>query len=487
MADDLGARLVQAGLVTRGQLAEVLGAAPAHEGALVVGLVDRGLAQDAVAGFFVAAGFGPLMERRDLAAADPRATCKVPPSMAVQLYAMPVRLSPAGLVVAMAAPTDVHAVSEIARATHSPVLPAVARVEDLRRAIRAAYPNAPPSNPPLAPESEPPVLELVQVRSLGQPTSNGGTGRGAYRGSTRGAERVEARASVGARSGASIEVIGSEGLDDDAGFVPLVRHKPVREPTRGYSLERKVVTKTFEKVGAKEEKVVPVGERRPDEGWARGPSSRPPARPLSAPSIISPEHERWESTRPLDHQGSPNEVASRRLGRVESRRPPPPSPVARLAPIGATLAAIRSSRSRDEVVDLACRAGLTVCAYAVVLAVRKNLLKGIGGAGANLSRDAVRNLWIPTSSPSMFREVLALGKPYRGRPGTTAADGLFRAAVGSRGGVIALQPVTVRGRVVAILAADNVGHGDRGLERIEVLATAMGEAFERLILASRSD
>jgi len=64
MADDLGARLVQAGLVTPDLLADVLGAAPPHEGALVRALVRRGVSEDALAGFFVAAGFGPRRSPR---------------------------------------------------------------------------------------------------------------------------------------------------------------------------------------------------------------------------------------------------------------------------------------------------------------------------------------------------------------------------------------------------------------------------------------
>jgi hypothetical protein len=480
MADDLGARLVQAGLVTRDQLAEVLGAAPPHEGALVVGLADRGLAENALAGFFVAAGFGPLMEPEDLSGADPRAVRMLPAKMAVQLYALPVRLSAAGLVVAMAAPTDRHAVAEISRATGSEVLPTVARVGELRRALREAHPDGPPSNPPLSPESEPPVLELVNVRKPGRRVPQGD----GYLGSTRGAERVEARALVGRRPASE---------DEDDGFVPLVRHKPVSQPTRGYPRERKIITRTFEKLGKKrDEKVVPVGQdRRSDGEWAKGPASRPPpppppaakakakSEPPAAPprSIIPPEHERWD----LD-DAPENKVDPDKLRRIAPRRPSrPPRP----APIGGTLSAIRASRDRDEVVELACRAALTVSRAAVLLARRKNVLKGVDGAGVGLSRDAVRNLWIPTSSPSMFRDVISRGEPYQGSPGTSAADGLFRAALGSRGGTVALQPVAVGTKVVAVLAADDLRYADEGLERLEVLAKAVGEAFERIIVASK--
>ncbi len=143
---------------------------------------------------------------------------------------------------------------------------------------------------------------------------------------------------------------------------------------------------------------------------------------------------------------------------------------------------MRASRDRDEVVELACHGALTVSRAAVLLALRKGVLKGWDGAGAGLSRDAVRNLWLPTSSPSMFRDVMQTGEPYVGAPGTSAADGLFRAAIGGRGGVVVLMPIGVGGKVVAVLAADDVTFGPLGVERIEILARAVGEAFERIIV-----
>lgn len=478
MADDLGARLVQAGLVTRAQLGEVLGAAPPHEGALVAGLVDHGVSEDALAGFFVAGGFGPLMESSDLAAAEPEARRSLPASMAVHLFALPVRRSPAGLVVAMAAPTDRHALSEIRRSTGGEVLPTVARANELRAALRVAYPGAPrePAARPNA--SEPPVLELVKVRRPApQPEAPG------YRGSTRGAERVEARALVGPR-------LVPDAPDDDEGFVPLVRHKPVKR-TPAYPSGRRVVTRRFEKLArAPDERVVPVGEGGPD-GWAKGegaarakvePAQLPPAPPAPKRSIIPPEHERWD----LDGPASPPSVG-RGPGAPGRERPPaePPPRRGKPGPIGGTLSAIRASHDRDEVVSLACQGALTVARASVLLALRKGVLKGVEGAGSGLSRDAVRNLWIPTSSPSMFRRVVSRALPYRGAPGTTAADGLFRAALGNRGGEVAIQPVGVGGKVVAALAVDDLRFGDVGAERLEVLAKAVGEAFERIIVARK--
>jgi len=536
MADDLGSRLVQAGLVTPRQLSEVLGHAPPHEGALVKALAAAGLSEDGLAGFFVAKGFGPLMHAADLAASEPDARAKVPGAMAKALLALPVRSSPAGLVVAMAAPTDSHALNELARAAGGPVLAAVARVGDLADAIARAHPEIPSAPPVEARESEPPVLELVNVRRRPATPPEG------YYGSTRGAERVEARATVGPH------LVG----DDTEAFVPLVRTKPVQRskdppaaPEKAPGFGRKVITQNFETV-PKDTRVVPVGETARAEaeaetepaapaddaepGWAAGRALRPPGRrppatkaprserdeprldpkrhgletadtvvegagaasPASPPapeaprpptepearSIIPDEHARWGSLSDPENKVDPKKVA-----RMRSSRPPPRAP--KLPDVGKTLSRIRNSRERDEVVELACEGALTVSRAAVFLALRKSVLKGWGGAGTGVSLDAVRNLWIPTSSPSMFREVVAKKESYHGTPGAAAADGLFRAALGSRGGAVSIHPVLVGTKLVAVLAADDVRFGDSGRERIETLAQAVSEAFERIIVESK--
>ena len=460
MADDLGARLVQAGLVTPHDLAEVLGAAPPHEAALVRALVRRGLSEDAIVGFFIASGFGPLMDAAELAAADPRALHALSPTIACELVALPVRASPAGLIVAMAAPTDAHALGELRRAVGGEVLPAVARESELSAALARAYPGGerPRSAPPPL-ESEPPVLELVRRRKQEDAEL-----MDRFVGSTRGAERVEARGLVGPKLV----------LEDDETFVPLVRQKPVPPPKLppppSTSLEAaraasKVVTKSFEKPSA----AAIEAERRRAESEARPPAPAPER------SIIPLEHARWDVEAPA------NKVDAGKLRTISS----PPKRGSRPAPAGGTLAAIRASRDRDEVAQLACKGALAVAGAAILLALRKTVLKGWDGAGRGITRDAVRNLWIPTNSPSMFRDVVARAEPYEGPHRASAADGLFRAAVMSRGGVVSIQPITIAGKTVAVLAADDVGYEREGRERIEILARAVAEAFERIIVESK--
>jgi len=121
----------------------------------------------------------------------------------------------------------------------------------------------------------------------------------------------------------------------------------------------------------------------------------------------------------------------------------------------------------------------------VFFAPPKGLLKGGDGTGSGGTQDSARNLWIPTSTASLFQRVVSTGVGYFGPYGPAIADGLFRAAVGSRGGDLALLPVKVSGKVVGLLAADDVRGGPTGQQRLELVVAAVDEAFARIIVQQK--
>ncbi len=533
MADDLGGRLLRAGLLTRDQLADALATAPLHGAALVRELTALGVPDDALAGFFLSEGFGPLMDPEDLAAADPGAVARLPAALAVDFFALPVRASPAGLVVAMVAPSDRHVVDEIKRVTAGDVLPTVARATDLVEALRRAHPSEPipSSSPPHETlESEPPVLELVRRR----PRADGSAPRDDARGDD---APDDTRDHDDSHDDARLER-DADGADDAAAEedapVPLVRHKPYPTPAVGSARpamvpERRAVARAFGRPeGAKaklpaaplskpRDRNVPTADYEiPKESDAPPPapasvpaSTKEPANdglsdlpPASDPmpssvvslapdeaapkaSIIPRDHERWDlDPAPAASAPAPPPRSMRPRG---SARPASAFPPARERPpeIGTALSSIRTSRDRDEVVRLACEAAVTVCTAAVFLTLRKDVLKGWDGLGGSLSRDAVRNLWLPTKSASTFSRVVATRSPHAGPYGDAVADEVFRAAVGSRGGELAVQPVSVAERLIGVLAADDV-RGAFGHQRIEILAQAVGEAFKRIIVGGKA-
>lgn len=153
MPDSLGDRLARAGLLTRADLAEIVATAPAHDAALVRALVRRGISEDAVAGFFLSEGFGPLLERADLDRAEPAWARRVPSAMAMDFLALPLRAATDGVVVAMAAPSDGHIVRELGRVLGARVLATVARASQIERHLRGLHPNAGPAPSELWPPS----------------------------------------------------------------------------------------------------------------------------------------------------------------------------------------------------------------------------------------------------------------------------------------------------------------------------------------------
>ena len=627
MSADLGARLQRAGLITREQLAETLSTAPLHGSALVRALLKRGVSEDALVGYFVAEGFGPLLGPADLHGADVALVSRVPIGVLREFAALPIRAAGDQWVVAMVAPTERHVVAELERIAGVKVIPAAARWSHLRAALAdvggsTSEEREDEAEAPRQP-SEPPVIELVRRRPSHAPPDTG------YRSPSRGA----------------VEDVKVTLDPDDA--VPLVRHKavtrtssapppekivaksfgPPREttPQRGLWGRPRLDTRPVEEIAAAIEatassvglepapteleaatasavdalpargstapSVAPKGfvVPRPSDPYVpKKPSLPPAAPPVSrlAPPTASRAHSRAETTTdasvppaatpsaesspanpvlanpalanpaPSERSDDDTRVPAGADAAVESRAdgpwtepaPPPPEadggaklrpptadttsetgeeprptpderwdvpPAAPLrparaavsparanklgaraardmlsmkAPLGdvrGVLAAIRQAGDRDEVVRLGLDGALSVSRSAVFFALRKGLLKGWDGLGSGVTQDSARNLWIPTSTASLFQRVVESGVGFFGPYGNAIADGLFRAAVGSRGGDLALLPIKVSGKVVGLLACDDVRAGPQGQQRLELLASAIEEAFGRIIVKQK--
>ncbi|MCB9600847.1 MAG: hypothetical protein H6720_10920 [Sandaracinus sp.] len=414
MAEDLGARLVRAGLATREQLAIALAEGAQSGGALAAGLVDAGVSEEDIVSLFVSEGVGP--EARELVPLSPP---KLSPVLATAFLALPISESDQTVEVAMADPTDTHALGELRAALAREVKPRPARVSVLRRALARAFPHT-PTRPPA-----PTPLELVRRKPI----------------------------------------------QANPGDVPLPLARPKTLPTG-------VVQQSFPRPKEPEVAVRSTVRGTADYAAPR-PTEPPPSRRASDPG----EAARVSSSPPRsilsDHEASWSDLVA-----PDPKATTSSANQRALPEIGGTLAALRASRDRDAIVRLACEAASSVARTTVFLALRKGVLRGWEGVG-QVSADALRNLWIPASSPSVFQKVLERGEPHRGPHGTTAADKLFRAATGSRGGTLVVEPIRVGDRIVAVLCADDPRHGQAGLERLETLAHAVGAALERLIVETK--
>ena len=531
MPVDLGARLVRAGLVTRELLQAALATSeqPAHGGALAATLVGLGVEEDAITGFLIADGYGPLVAENELAGADFRLLEQLPEGVAETLWALPLGHGEDGWIVAMADPSDQHAVQEIGYFVGGPVVPRLARLSGLRqafaRADRGQGAAAASRDRAATADRDPPVvIDLVRHRPVAA-ADGGGAGSdraaphdkarvrlpmgevphpanrspwvGRYDGSTTGRAREAAKATLG-RPNVGVEDVS----------VPLVRKKvhapsPRREAaasppfgtpiTQAYSPlpprpgdRQRQPTRGMPPPLAEGPAAAKVTATASPAAGGTGPpvgssaSSEPPRTQQGDPP------DRWEDLPPpgITHHrlpvksSAPPAKLSTRARR--SFRPPSPS-IAPPADFGTHLSRLRAAEDRDAVIHHACQAAQVLGTTVIFLTVRQSILRGHEGSSATLSRDALRNLWIPSTSPSVFRNVVATGQPYVGPHGQSAADQIFRAAIRSQGAKLHVEPVELAGRVVGILCVDEPTDESIVVERAQLIARSVAEAFLRII------
>jgi len=467
MIEQLGERLIAAGVVTSSEVAE---AKPADVGTgtrFVRALVTSVVSEDALAGFFVAEGAGPLASREEMDATPKDISALVPGEMARSLHALPIAVDGQALVVAMLDPWDKHALRELTRVTGREILPRVARHLELLRAIEQRHPMTNRAQRSRV-SSEEPVLELVRRRAPA--------------------------GSVNQAPSAPEPVM------------PLVRRKavptPAVPPQRTFERPHEN-QRTFSGRRTAEYKPAPTPPTPapPTQAAAKTGASAPKTR-ASAPQTRAdsagasrkdpfgePEHDvvpvlerpAWENRRSSAPPPEPHPLDS--WGPLSESRPPPAAPEASvtLPQLGPTLTALRDASTRDELVAIATEATCALARGAVLLAIRRDVLKGWDGRGPGVSAEAVRNLWIPVKSPGVLRDVVQSGEHHVGPYGDTAADQLFRAAIAGGNGTLVVEGLKVAGRTVALLCADGVTGGPRAVERVEVIAQATAEGLERLV------
>ncbi|MDH5493034.1 MAG: hypothetical protein OEY14_13855 [Myxococcales bacterium] len=475
--EDLGDQLHQAGLIS----ARELGAARARGGgrsALLRALRAAGLDDQAFIGF--------CLSRMALASPvnlqeiqpEPEALEHLAAQTAHALLMLPLELTAAGLQVAMADPGDREALRAGEREAGCPLLPRLAPIGAVQAAIDAAYPEPAP---------------IALVRRKATPTDR--------------AAETEAEAELPSADSAAPEPSAGEAL-------PLVKRRPPsgaiqrQSSTAKYGERPSRATAAYEAAPEAAEQAASMPDA-PDAALERvepaGQASQA-ADAHGAARRASPAPEGSADAARGRRKSAPTWRSKQRLVGPGATRPPRPGkllspegadsafaeaapPIVAKAPplpdVSSTLAALRSASDRDGIVRLACEAAASTCRSALLLALRRNVLKGWDGEGA-VEPSALHNIWIPASSPSIFRRPVADGAPHRGPYGKSAADNLFRTATHSRGGEVVVAPILVSGRVIAVLCADGLTHGDLGEERILQIAALVGEAFHRLIASGKT-
>jgi len=466
MVDDLGERLMQAGVITPAQLTALRETPNVSGGALVREALKLGATEQTMAAFFERRGYGPPIGESQLGGRDPTLSDRIPRSTVTRLLVMPLHRSSGAILTAMADPSDRAAVAELAHRLDSPIRPLPARVSDVERLISEAYGDGTPSIPPrrvtssfARPSMEPtPAVELVQRKSSAPPRASQLPIPAGVAGMPSPAFPLVTRPSNGTAPLASPGVSPAASPGTSPGMAAAAA------PPRGslQTTDRDITRPNF---GS-------------DAGYSQEPAT------LSAATDLP------RAAAPTQRDLPAASAAGNELHALSGRRNSIPSfgtlaggpPV----PIESSLREIARASDRDGVLRAACHAAATVCRSAVFLARRRDLLIGWEGAGVGISRDAIRNLWLPISGPSVFRDSISRARDYMGPPGSSSIDCVYRAATGSRGGVTLVRPVMLRGKVIALLAVDGLGYGDQGVQRITTVVNAVIEAFERIILANKA-
>lgn len=465
MVDDLGERLMQAGVITPAQLAILRETPNVSGGAMVREALKLGATEQTMAAFFERRGYGPPIGESQISGRDPSLSERIPRSTVTRLLAMPLHRSSGAILTAMADPSDRAAVAELAHRLDSPIRPLPARVSDVERLITEAYGDGTPSLPPrpvtssfARPSMDPnPAVDRVQRNSTSPPR------------------------------GSQLPIpAGVTGMPAPA--IPLVTR-----PGNGTAPVASPATSPAASVGTSPGMAAPVApppgplqttERditRPNFGSdVSGSHDQPtPADGTELPRLSAPT----QRDLPAATAGSEFQALSGRRNSIPSFGAIAGGPP---VPIESSLREIARASDRDAVLRAACHAAATVCRSAVFLARRRDLLIGWEGAGVGISRDAIRNLWLPISGPSVFRDSISRARDYMGPPGSSSIDCVYRAATGSRGGVTLVRPVMLRGKVIALLAVDGLGYDDQGVQRVTTVVNAVIEAFERIILANKA-
>ena len=170
------------------------------------------------------------------------------------------------------------------------------------------------------------------------------------------------------------------------------------------------------------------------------------------------------------------ELGARVLGR--------PGPVGRAPSPGAAAALeaeIDRSGSRDTVARLALYLARGYASASALMLVNRGMVQGLCADGLAGRTDAIL---FPADATSAFGEVAASGRPFRGAPPAHGLDSRILRALGREHvQEIAILPVTLRGRIVNLLYADNGPEalGDASAAALTSVCARIAAAYERLI------
>jgi hypothetical protein len=144
-------------------------------------------------------------------------------------------------------------------------------------------------------------------------------------------------------------------------------------------------------------------------------------------------------------------------------------------------AEIDRSRSREAVARLAVYLARSYASAAALFLCHRGIVQGLCGDGLPGRADVIL---FPTGAASVFGEVAASGRAFRGAPRAGGLDTRIQRALGREHvQEVAVLPVLLSGRVVNLLYADNGPEalGDASAAALTAVCARVADAYERLI------
>jgi hypothetical protein len=167
---------------------------------------------------------------------------------------------------------------------------------------------------------------------------------------------------------------------------------------------------------------------------------------------------------------------------------PASAPPGSSAEVAALEAELDGAGDRDEIVRLTLHIARAYSRAAALFIVQGGIVSSFRGDGECL-KEQLEGIAIPVLTESIFARPAAVLLPFRGEPPDDGIDGRLLRTIG-RGDVqeVVVHPISIRGRVVNLLYADNgADHfGETSVAALAALCSCVSRAYERVILAQKA-
>jgi len=510
--------LVESGLVSKDQIREAASRQAIAGGTIGRFLVESGVISDQdLVSFLVRRFPGSYVPRNLLKNISLEVIETIPSDMAAEFRILPLELYENNLTLAMADPSDSHAIEEVAFYTGSFVNPAIVSETDMTWALEKYYgisdelPSEEHEREPVSKPQQPVELKVkpegssvdtgirlklkkVQVARVVEEVSNLVPAQKSPEERPAQQQEEEARSPIELKSK----------KEPDA--IPLVQKK---KPASEAKPKDKTGTSPVQPA-----RTVVVGDEKPAGALGKAPESRDQHAQSStyhktlAPSEKSTIKEALADRIPGLKTAKQNGNKTAKAGNAAAAVQSAPSKVIRkdVIPVESTpeqsepamtdqdrekkrkelMETIKTGRDIDELVEKVFDIFALYCRRSLFFLAKRGEIRGRSGRYADMDKNAVRTIVIDRESPSMIRRTCDAGAPYYGPASTETADRMIYKTLGSETEKVMIIPLKVGKRTAGVFYLDNLFEKLKPpLSQTIAAVEAAGDAMARLIYSRK--